>query len=144
MRALESHHDPNTKPPISFACLIAMAILDSQAKKLTVHHIYEWVMSKYPFYRSGAAGTGWKNSIRHNLSLNKHFMRVCPVWSLGRNQMVSVPCSPRLPPPPPTPPSFCFRCSRFSLPAAPRRRVQQELLLVHPPREPGCDGGGHP
>lgn len=64
-----------TKPSMSFACLIAMAILDSDAKRLTVSEVYEWMKRAYPYFSSPAAGTGWKNSVRHNLSLNKHFVK---------------------------------------------------------------------
>lgn len=63
------------KPSMSFACLIAMAILDSDAKRLTVSEVYEWMKQAYPYFSSSAAGTGWKNSVRHNLSLNKHFVK---------------------------------------------------------------------
>ena len=62
------------KPPLSFACMIFMAVESSPTKTLPVKEIYEWIMWKFPFYR--AAGPGWKNSVRHNLSLNKCFKKV--------------------------------------------------------------------
>ncbi|KAI8057568.1 fork head domain-containing protein, partial [Gilbertella persicaria] len=62
------------KPPYSYATLIKYAIENSSRKKLTLSEIYQWVIDHYPYY--GSAGTGWKNSIRHNLSLNKSFVRV--------------------------------------------------------------------
>ncbi|KAF1798628.1 fork head domain-containing protein [Mucor lusitanicus] len=70
------HVEKNTegKPPYSYATLIKYAIENSQRKKLTLSEIYQWVIDHYPYY--GTAGTGWKNSIRHNLSLNKSFVRV--------------------------------------------------------------------
>lgn len=52
-----------------------MAILDSPTQKLTVSEIYEWMKMRYPYFASPAAGMGWKNSVRHNLSLNRHFMK---------------------------------------------------------------------
>ncbi|KAI7852172.1 hypothetical protein BDC45DRAFT_198127 [Circinella umbellata] len=64
----------NGKPPYSYATLIRYAIQNSPSKKLTLSQIYQWVMERYPYYST--AGTGWKNSIRHNLSLNKSFVRV--------------------------------------------------------------------
>ncbi|ORZ13862.1 hypothetical protein BCR41DRAFT_306926, partial [Lobosporangium transversale] len=64
------HH----KPTQSYSFLITTAILESPNKQLTLNEIYEWVMEHYPWYRT--AINGWKNSIRHNLSLNKAFMRV--------------------------------------------------------------------
>ncbi|CAO3642714.1 unnamed protein product [Mucor hiemalis] len=70
------HVEKNTegKPPYSYATLIKYAIENSLRKKLTLSEIYQWVIDHYPYY--GSAGTGWKNSIRHNLSLNKSFIRV--------------------------------------------------------------------
>ena len=62
------------KPPLSFACMIFMALESSATKTLPVKEIYEWIQWKFPFYRS--APPGWKNSVRHNLSLNKCFKKV--------------------------------------------------------------------
>lgn len=62
------------KPPLSFACMIFMSLESSPTKTLPVKEIYEWIQWKFPFYRSASAG--WKNSVRHNLSLNKCFKKV--------------------------------------------------------------------
>jgi len=62
------------KPSLSFACMIFMAIESSPTKTLPVKEIYDWIMWKFAFYRG--AQPGWKNSVRHNLSLNKCFKRV--------------------------------------------------------------------
>jgi hypothetical protein len=62
------------KPPLSFACMIFMAIESSPTKTLPVKDIYDWIMWKFPYYQCAAGG--WKNSIRHNLSLNKCFKKV--------------------------------------------------------------------
>ncbi|KAJ2957243.1 hypothetical protein NQZ79_g7049 [Umbelopsis isabellina] len=72
----EMHVEKNTegKPPYSYAMLIRYAIENSPNKKLTLSEIYSWVTEHYPFYNT--AGNGWKNSIRHNLSLNKSFVKV--------------------------------------------------------------------
>jgi len=64
----------NSKPPYSFSCLIFMAIEDSPQKKLPVKDIYNWILTHFPYFQN--APTGWKNSVRHNLSLNKCFKKV--------------------------------------------------------------------
>jgi forkhead box protein N len=51
-----------------------MAIEDSPQKALPVKEIYAWIIQHFPYFKT--APTGWKNSVRHNLSLNKCFQKV--------------------------------------------------------------------
>lgn len=66
-------HDDGTKPLISYAELIGMAILRSPNRRLTLAQIYKWISDTFSFYK--ATDSGWQNSIRHNLSLNKNFIK---------------------------------------------------------------------
>lgn len=63
-----------SKPPFSFSLLIYMAIEQSANKSLPVKEIYGWILKHFPYFSN--APTGWKNSVRHNLSLNKCFRKV--------------------------------------------------------------------
>ncbi|XP_069464512.1 forkhead box protein N2 [Ambystoma mexicanum] len=65
---------PTSKPPYSFSLLIYMAIEHSPNKCLPVKEIYGWILERFPYFET--APTGWKNSVRHNLSLNKCFQKV--------------------------------------------------------------------
>lgn len=64
----------NNKPPLSFSSLIFMAIENATEKALPVKEIYAWIVKHFPYFKM--APTGWKNSVRHNLSLNKCFQKV--------------------------------------------------------------------
>ncbi|PWY85663.1 putative forkhead transcription factor [Aspergillus sclerotioniger CBS 115572] len=78
MRLPEPHEmppieDDGTKPPYSYATLIGMSILRAPNRRLTLAQIYKWISDTFSYYKN--SDPGWQNSIRHNLSLNKAFIK---------------------------------------------------------------------
>uniref|UniRef100_A0A3Q4BJ17 Fork-head domain-containing protein n=1 Tax=Mola mola TaxID=94237 RepID=A0A3Q4BJ17_MOLML len=64
---------------LSYADLITKAIESSPDKRLTLSQIYDWMVRSIPYFKDKGdsnSSAGWKNSIRHNLSLHSRFIRV--------------------------------------------------------------------
>ncbi|KAF5298579.1 hypothetical protein FQR65_LT09673 [Abscondita terminalis] len=59
------------KPPFTYTELIEHAL--NEKGELTVSGIYQWISDRFPFYKQN--DDRWKNSVRHNLSINPHFRK---------------------------------------------------------------------
>ena len=57
----------------SYTSIIAQAILSSKEKKLPLGCIYEYISDKFPEFLK--KGQGWRNCVRHNLSLSECFIK---------------------------------------------------------------------
>lgn len=66
--------DDGNKPNLSYAQMIGMAILRAPNRRLTLSQIYDWISNTFAYYREDTKQS-WHNSIRHNLSLHKSFIK---------------------------------------------------------------------
>ncbi|NXO08791.1 FXJ1B protein, partial [Oriolus oriolus] len=62
------------KPPYSYATLICMAMEASRKPKITLAAICKWISDNFCYFRR--ADPSWQRSIRHNLCINKRFIKV--------------------------------------------------------------------
>ncbi|NXN17965.1 FOXM1 protein, partial [Indicator maculatus] len=62
------------RPPYSYMAMIQFAINSTEKKRMTLKDIYTWIENHFPYFKH-VAKPGWKNSIRHNLSLHDMFVR---------------------------------------------------------------------
>ncbi|XP_040201168.1 forkhead box protein M1 isoform X1 [Rana temporaria] len=71
------HISISERPPYSYMALIQFAINSTPNKRMTLKDIYTWIEDHFPYFKY-VAKPGWKNSIRHNLSLHDMFVRESP------------------------------------------------------------------
>ncbi|KAH9043930.1 hypothetical protein EDB85DRAFT_1855261, partial [Lactarius pseudohatsudake] len=67
---------PGEKPNYPLPTLIKLAIYDSPRSRLTLQEIYQALEDRFEWFRQRTDELSWKNSIRHNLSLRKCFLKV--------------------------------------------------------------------
>ncbi|KAI0320698.1 hypothetical protein OF83DRAFT_1052614 [Amylostereum chailletii] len=80
---------PGSKPFYPYSTLIRYAIKGSPNQKLLLEDIYYAIESRFPYFRTAPAG--WKNSVRHNLSLNPCFEKVArPLTDRGKGSYWTV------------------------------------------------------
>ena len=63
----------SARPPVSYLQMIAEAILDNPSGRALLTDIYSYVIRTYPYFESQKPA--WRNSIRHNLSVNGCFTK---------------------------------------------------------------------
>ena len=63
-----------SKPPKPYLEIIANAVLSSPVKMMQLHEIYAYMESKYSYFLMNV-NKSWRNSVRHNLSLNECFIK---------------------------------------------------------------------
>ncbi|TYJ51754.1 hypothetical protein B9479_007664 [Cryptococcus floricola] len=66
------------KPPYPYHEMIRHAIEQAPDRRLQLNQIYASIAERFPFFKTldEKKTAGWQNSIRHNLSLKKMFVRV--------------------------------------------------------------------
>ena len=74
-RVAETEKGPKNhqQPDISYIEMIARAILDSPLRRLCLQELYQSIERNYPCFPK--AHRGWRNSVRHNLSLLECFYK---------------------------------------------------------------------
>ncbi len=74
----EFRTNSSCKPPYSYSQLIVLSMKESNYPKMTLQMIYDWIIENFSYFKK--ADPSWqitfKNSIRHNLSLNKCFIKI--------------------------------------------------------------------
>jgi len=63
------------RPSDSYFVMIGKAIISSPTGRMALYEIYNYIIKNYPYFKT-VNPTGWKNSVRHNLSLHECFIKV--------------------------------------------------------------------
>ncbi|KAF8311139.1 hypothetical protein DL93DRAFT_2061371, partial [Clavulina sp. PMI_390] len=74
---------PGVKPYYPYSTLIRYAIKGAPGQRLLLEDIYMAIEHRFPYFKT--APSGWKNSVRHNLSLNPCFEKMSrPLTDRGK------------------------------------------------------------
>ena len=76
---------PGEKPRLSYAQMIAEALMNAPDKSLPLAEIYQYISRRYPYYKMETKS--WQNAIRHNLTLNPGFIKVPRPGNEGRGNL---------------------------------------------------------
>ena len=75
------------KPSLTYIALIGKALLSTPSVQMDINSIYNYIIENYSFYRTTTLS--WRNSIRHNLSVNDCFVKAgkmgsgrCFLWGI--------------------------------------------------------------
>lgn len=68
--------DTSQRPPYSYAALIYLSMKATDKTRVQLGEIYNNIMDQWAYYHRRPSETGWKNSIRHNLTVSKCFSKV--------------------------------------------------------------------
>ncbi|KAG6378497.1 hypothetical protein JVT61DRAFT_12757 [Boletus reticuloceps] len=121
---------PGSKPFYPYSTLIRYAIKGSPNQKLLLEDIYYAIESRFPYFR--AAPSGWKNSVRHNLSLNPCFEKVPrPLTDRGKGSYWTVNDN--------VDPRTGVHRVRKKKPKGAKGRQSEEQDIGYPPNEPFAD-----
>ena len=64
----------HARPPYSYISLITMAINSSESKMVTLSHVYQYIMTRFPYYKKNEKQ--WQDSIHDSLNFNECFVKV--------------------------------------------------------------------
>ncbi|KAL1925571.1 uncharacterized protein VTP21DRAFT_454 [Calcarisporiella thermophila] len=130
LQRLAPGETPDGRPSLSYATMITSAIESSPQKRMTVSEIYEWILTHYKYFRT--AKCTWKNSVRHNLTTKRIFVRDArPTTESGKGGYWTINEAARdTPRPPPRPRLLCLLRRLPPSPQSERRRVPP---LLSPP-----------
>jgi len=68
--------DRSARPPYSYAALIYMSMTATGKARVQLTEIYTNIIDQWAYYAARPRESGWKNSIRHNLTVSKCFSKV--------------------------------------------------------------------